>query len=114
MRARKRRRHRRPRRSSRRSSPGDAAIDAFYFYDRSGAPMWLRDDAGRQAAAKVAEILDRAPIDGSAEGPALAATVRSAIAGGTLGDDAAISIAWLKYVRALKAPVNGVQYGDAP
>jgi len=92
---------------------GDAAIDAFYFYDRSGTPIWLRDDAGRQAAAKVAEILDRAPIDGLIEGPALAATVRSAIAGGTLNDDAAISIAWLKYVRALKAPVSGVQFGDA-
>lgn len=91
---------------------GDAAIDAFYFYDRSGAPVWLRDDAGRQAAAKVAEILDRAPIDGLSEGPALAATVRSAIAGGTLADDAAISIAWVKYVRALRAPVNGVQFGD--
>ena len=92
---------------------GDAGVDAFYYYDRAGAPLWLRDEAGRQAAAKVAEILDRAPIDGLADGPALAATVRSAIAGGTLGDDAAISLAWLKYVRALKAPVTGIQYGDA-
>ena len=91
---------------------GDAGVDAFYFYDRAGAPVWLRDEAGRQAAAKVAEILDRAPIDGLTEGPTLAAAVRAAIAGGTLGDDAAISVAWLKYVRALKAPVIGVQFGD--
>jgi murein L,D-transpeptidase YcbB/YkuD len=91
---------------------GDAAVDAFYFYDRSGTPIWLRDAAGREAAAKVAEILDRAPIDGLAEGPALAATVRAAIAGGTLDNDASISVAWLKYMRALKAPVNGMQYGD--
>ena len=61
---------------------GDAAVDAFYFYDRSGTPIWLRDAAGREAAAKVAEILDRAPIDGLAEGPALASAVRAAIAGG--------------------------------
>ena len=88
------------------------ALDAFYFYDRSGAPVWLRDEAGRQAAARVAEILDHAPLDGLAEGPALAASVRAAIAGGTLGDDAAISLAWLKYVRALKAPVTAIHYGD--
>ena len=92
---------------------GDSAIDAFYYYDRSGAPIWLRDEAGRQAAAKLAEILDRAPIDGLSEGPTLAGSVRTAIAGGTLSDDAAISIAWLKFVRALKAPVNGIHYGDA-
>src|SRR4051812_13950061 len=82
-------------------SSGDAAVDAYYFYDRAGAPIWFRDDAGRQAAARVAEILDRAPIDGLNKGPALAATVRTAIAGGTLSDDAAVSLAWLKYVRAL-------------
>jgi L,D-transpeptidase YcbB len=91
---------------------GDAAVDAFYFYDRSGTPIWLRDEAGRQAAARVAEILDRAAIDGLNDGPTLAAGVRGAIAGGTLDNDAAISVAWLKYVRALKAPVNGVEYGD--
>ncbi len=91
---------------------GDAGVDAFYFYDRSGAPLWLASDNGRQAAAKVAEILDRAPIDGLAEGPALAAAVRTAIAGGTLADDAAISVAWLKYVRAMRSPVSGVEFGD--
>ncbi len=93
-------------------SSGDAAIDAFYYYDRAGAPIWLRDEAGRQAAVKIAEILMRAPVDGLAEGPALAATVQAAIIGATLADDAKISLAWLKYVRALKAPLSGVEYGD--
>jgi murein L,D-transpeptidase YcbB/YkuD len=91
---------------------GDASVDTFYFYDRSGAPMWLGNESGRQAAARVAQILDRASIDGLSEGPALAARVRAALAGGTLDDDAAISLAWMKYVRALKAPVKGVDYGD--
>ena len=56
---------------------------------------------------RVAEILRRAPIDGLAEGPALAATVQTALAGGTLADDALISLAWLKYVKAIRAPVAG-------
>jgi murein L,D-transpeptidase YcbB/YkuD len=91
---------------------GDAGIDAFYYFDRSGAPLWLRDDAGRQAGARLTEVLDRAAIDGLAEGPQLAAKVRAALAAGTLDDDAAISVAWVKYVQALKAPVKGVDYGD--
>lgn len=95
-----------------RVSSGDAALDSFYFYDRAGAPIWLHDESARQAAAKIAEILRRAPADGLAEGPALASAVEAAIAGGTLTDDAAISLAWVKYVRALKAPVAGVEYGD--
>lgn len=91
---------------------GDAGIDAWYFYERKGAPLWLASDGGRQAAARVVDILKRAPIDGLAEGPALAATVEAALAGGTLDDDARISLAWLKYVRAVKAPVEGIEYGD--
>ncbi len=91
---------------------GDAGVDAFYYYDRAGAPIWLQGEAGRQAAAQLAEILKRAPIDGLADGPVLAAAVEAAIVRGTLDDDAAISLAWLKYVRALKAPVSGVEYGD--
>ncbi len=91
---------------------GDAAVDAFYFYDRAGQPVWTRDDASRQAAGRVVGILKRAPIDGLAQGPALAATVETALASGTLNDDALISLAWLKYVKALRTPVGGVEYGD--
>jgi hypothetical protein len=91
---------------------GDAAIDAYYYYDRKGAPLWLASESGKQAAVRVAEVLKRAPIDGLAEGPALAAIVEAAIAGGTLDDDARISLAWVKYVRALKAPVANIEFGD--
>ncbi|MEO6432405.1 MAG: L,D-transpeptidase family protein [Sphingomicrobium sp.] len=91
---------------------GDAGIDAWYFYDRHGAPLWTASDAGRQAAARVIEVLKRAPIDGLAEGPVLAATVEAALAAGTLDGDAAISTAWMKYVRTVKAPVAGIEYGD--
>ena len=91
---------------------GDAGVDAYYFYVRQGQPLWLTSDAGRQAAARVVEVLKRAPIDGLADGPVQAATVERAIAGGSLDDDARISLAWLNYLKAVKAPAAGVEYGD--
>lgn len=91
---------------------GDAGIDAHYFYDRKGTKLWLASAGGTQAARRLVEILKLAPIDGLAEGPVLAAGVEAAITGSTLDDDARISLAWLKYVRALKAPVDGVEFGD--
>lgn len=91
---------------------GDATLDAYYFYGRKGRALWLTNDDHRLAAARLVEILKRAPIDGLAEGPSLAASVQSAIAGGSLEDDARISLAWLKYLRVLAAPVPGVEYGD--
>jgi len=91
---------------------GDAAVDAYYFYDRQGTPLWLASAGGRAAAARIVEILKRAPIDGLAEGPALASIVEAAITSGTLEDDAKISAAWVKYAKAINAPVGGVEYGD--
>ena len=91
---------------------GDASIDAFYYYDRQGRTMWLSSADGRAAATRVANILKRAPADGLADGPVLAAKVEVAIQRGTLEDDAIISDAWSRYVRALRSPVAGVDYGD--
>lgn len=91
---------------------GDAGVDAFYYYQRKGAPLWLASEDGRLAAQRIAVILRRAPIDGLAEGPVLASSVESAILRGTTEDDALISVAWTKYVRALKRPAPFVDYGD--
>lgn len=93
-------------------SSGDTAVDAYYFYDRKGAPLWLTSPDGKQAAARLIELLKRSEIDGLSNGAALAATVEAALAGGTLEDDARISLAYLAYARALKAPVTGIEYGD--
>jgi hypothetical protein len=57
----------------------DSPIDLFYLA-RNGAPIWLKDDAGRAAAQALASILRNAAIDGVAEGPELAARVETAIA----------------------------------
>ena len=46
------------------------------------------------------------------EGPALASSVQTALANGTPADDQIISAAWVRYVQALKRPVQGISYGD--
>ncbi|MEO7277425.1 MAG: L,D-transpeptidase family protein [Sphingomicrobium sp.] len=87
-----------------------------YYAARPGALVWLGTAEGRAAAAKLPQILRRAPIDGLADGPALAASVEAALARSAtvpqLDDDKVISTAWVRFVQALKAPVSGVSYGD--
>lgn len=89
----------------------DAAVDAYYA-SRNEAPIWLKDVVTRAAAQKLPEFLRRAPLDGLAEGPELAASVEAAIARGQPADDRLISSAWVKYVQALREPVDGIGYGD--
>jgi hypothetical protein len=89
----------------------ESAVDGFYA-SRSGAPIWLRDGDSRDAAGKLVGFLRNAELDGLLNGPELAANVQSAIARGLPDDDKTISVAWVRYVRALKAPVRGIGYGD--
>src|SRR3954470_18168588 len=86
----------------------DPAIDLFYGA-RQGAPIWLKDDAGRAAAQAMAGILRNAAIDGLSDGPQRAPGVEPAIAA---NDDKALSAEWVAYVHALKGPVQGISYGD--
>ena len=94
------------------SSSVDAAV-ATYYTLRPGAQVWFRDADTRTAAMKLPAILRRAAIDGLAEGPALAAEVEAATARGQPADEQMISDAWVKFVRALQRPVEGIDYGDA-
>ena len=89
----------------------DPAVAAYYA-SHPGAQLWLGTPDARSAAAKLPEILKRAPFDGLADGPELAAKVEAALASGLPGDDQIISNAWVRYVRTVKAPVAGVSYGD--
>jgi len=89
----------------------DNAVDAFYAA-RGGAALWLRDADSRAAAERLISHLRHADLDGFAEGPQTASAVEAAIAAGQPTDDEAISVAWVRYVRALKGPVAGVSYGD--
>jgi hypothetical protein len=93
------------------SSSVDPAV-ATYYALRPGAQVWFRDADTRTAAMKLPTILRRAAIDGLAEGPALAAGVEAAIARGQPADEQLISDAWVKFVKALQRPIDGIDYGD--
>jgi len=94
-------------------APMAAESDVAPFYAaHPGTMVWLRDADSRAAASKLAETLKHAPIDGLANGPALASSVEAALTSGTAADDQAISTAWVRYVQALQRPVGGVSYGD--
>ena len=89
----------------------DNDVSPFYA-SHPGTLLWLSDADARAAAAKLVAILKRAPIDGLADGPVLAASVETALAAGTPADDQVISTAWVRYVQALRKPVDGVSFGD--
>ena len=91
----------------------EQAVDAFYA-SRGGAPLWLRGGANSSAANELMGILQRAPLDGLASGPALALQAQSLAARASTGDAAALgqadrllSTAWVMYVQALQTPAGG-------
>jgi murein L,D-transpeptidase YcbB/YkuD len=108
------------------SLPASPAVKVYYQL-RGNAPIWFRDAAATDAARLLPAILERAQLDGLADGPDLARMVEAAIArtrepplGGMpgartaafLAEEKLLSAAWVQYVRALKAPVAGMTYGD--
>lgn len=91
--------------------PADLGVEAFYG-TRNEAPLWLKDETGRAAAARIAALLRDAKIDGLADGSTLADKIDAAIKVGTPADDKVISAAWVHYVRTLNGPIEEVSYGD--
>ena len=80
-------------------------------------PIWFRGgNVDNAAVAQLIAILQRAPFDGFAEGPQLAAQVQAAVAqartNSTAADSAerALSTAWVRYVQAIKRPTTGMIY----
>ena len=101
-------------------SPSAAqAVNSFYA-SRHGAPLWLRGGADNSAAQTLIGLLERAPLDGLASGPALAAQARTLLSRSASGDPAALaaadrllSAAWVSYVTALEQPPSGMIYADS-
>ena len=93
----------------------DQAVNAFYA-SRGGAPLWLRGGAG---ARELIGVLQRAPLDGYSNGPAMAAQAQALLAHAQAGDPAAtasaerlLSTAWVRYVESLQTPPMGMTYAD--
>ena len=96
-----------------------AASSVALVYDAHRMqPIWFSNGSLDEAAvAKLVAIMQRAPFDGFAEGPALAAQVQSAVTQARTGGptaqaaaDKALSAAWVQYVQALKQPTSGMAY----
>ena len=94
-----------------------SAPDVVTAYDTyRPQPIWTRHGLDEAAVAELVSILQRAPFDGFAEGPQLAAQVQAAAAQARAGGpDAAaaerfFSTVWVRYVRAIKRPTDGMIY----
>ena len=96
-------------------------VTVRYYYERRQYPsIWFGARGGDAAIAQLLTILRRAPIDGFASGPAVAATVEATVQRARASNDPmqvkaaelALSAAWADYVEALKRPSSNVIYGD--
>jgi murein L,D-transpeptidase YcbB/YkuD len=96
--------------------PAAAAVASFYDTYRS-QQIWFRGGASTAAIAQLTAILQRAPFDGLAEGPQLAAQVQAAAAQASSGSpqdianaEQVLSSAWVRYVQAIRKPTAGMIY----
>lgn len=99
-------------------APVDRAVETFYA-SRGGAPLWLKSGADSGAARELIGALERAPLDGLRDGPAIAVQSQALLARASTGDPAALasaerllSSAWVRYVSALQTPPAGMIYAD--
>jgi murein L,D-transpeptidase YcbB/YkuD len=97
--------------------PTAGEVQAVYANWRYG-PIWYRGGAASPAVRDLLNILQRAPLDGLASGPQIAAQVQAAVQRASTGDAAAVAFAdhtlseaLLLYARAMKKPVPGMIYG---
>ena len=95
--------------------PSASAVNAFY--GRWSTPMWFRGSMPNAAVPQLVNILKRAPFDGLATGPQLAAQVEAAAAQAQSGNatdiasaERVLSTAWVEYALAVKRPTTGMIY----
>ena len=98
------------------SLPTAGAVAALYDQYKL-KPVWFKNGAPSVAVTQLTQILRRAPVEGLASGPVLAAQIETAVAQARTGDPAAIaaaertiSAAWVLYVQTIKRPTPGMIY----
>ena len=92
----------------------------YYYVRRQYPSIWFGARGGDAAISQLLTVLRRAPIDGYAEGPTVAATVEATVQRARASSDPmemkaaelALSAAWADYMQALKRPSTNVIYGD--
>jgi len=96
--------------------PASTSVAAFY-YTWHAQPIWFKNGVNPAVVGQLTAILQRAPFDGLASGPQLAAQVQAAAAQAATGkpEDLAnaerlLSSAWVEYVQAIKKPTAGMYY----
>jgi murein L,D-transpeptidase YcbB/YkuD len=94
-----------------------SASVAAYYASRAGTNIWFRSGTADPATSQLIAILKRAPFDGMATGPQLAAQAEAALAqaqSGKAEDVAAaervLSTAWVAYAQQVKRPTTGMIY----
>ena len=100
------------------NSPNGMTV-RYYYERRNYTPIWFRAGAGDEAIGQLLSILRRAPIEGMANGPQVAASVEAAVAAARAGDamkhkeaELALSAAWADYVQTIQKPTSNVIWGD--
>jgi murein L,D-transpeptidase YcbB/YkuD len=98
-------------------APAAAASVSAFYSSWTARPIWFRNGVPDAAISQLVNILKRAPFDGLATGPQLAAQVEAAVAqaqSGQAADIAAaervLSTAWVEYVQTVKSPTKGMIY----
>jgi murein L,D-transpeptidase YcbB/YkuD len=98
------------------STPAATGVSAFYN-NWAATPIWFRNGAPNEAIPQLVNILRRAPFDGLATGPQLAAQVEAAAVQAQSGEPADIaaaervlSTAWVEYAQNVKRPTSGMIY----
>jgi len=99
------------------SSPAQAQTAVGTFANWTAPKIWFKSGTADPAVSQLVAILKRAPFDGLAAGPQLAAQVEAAVAQAQGGNPQAIanaeqvlSSAWVAYVQQVKRPTTGMIY----